>query len=240
MLEKHRKNRRGTKNLLDRARWAGYAAAGAATLMGTHEAAEAGIHYSGPVNHVVNGATSSRYVNAATFPIDANGDGKVDLVFSHQGVLSSTYSAAFGAAFVFGPIPPGVGQVAGFSVQGPQRTYAYAYNLPKGNLINSLPFVSGGTMAFTSGFTYSQFVDSDGYVGFKFESDEGTHFGWVQVDMDASPVNAFTVVDYAWGDVGDDVFAGEVPEPGSLGLLATGAVGLMLWRRKRRGKKPAA
>ena len=40
-----RKNRRQKTSLLSKARWAGYAAAGAATVLGTYEAADAGITY---------------------------------------------------------------------------------------------------------------------------------------------------------------------------------------------------
>ena len=59
--------------------------------------------------------------------------------------------------------------------------------------------------------------------------------------MEGLPWNAYTVVDYAYADAGESILAGqtEVPEPGTLGLLATGAIGLLLWRRKR-SKKDAA
>ena len=43
-------------------------------------------------------------------------------------------------------------------------------------------------------------------------------------------------VGYGWGDPGETIFAGQrpnIPEPGSLGLLAFGAIGLMAWRKNR-------
>jgi MYXO-CTERM domain-containing protein len=50
--------------------------------------------------------------------------------------------------------------------------------------------------------------------------------------------NTFEVVDYAYGDPGDRVFAGQMSDSGappvleSLGGLALGAVGLLAWRRR--------
>ena len=51
--------------------------------------------------------------------------------------------------------------------------------------------------------------------------------------MNGSPDNSYTMVDYAWGDVGDTILTGQVPEPGSLALLAVGAVGLARLARQR-------
>ncbi len=64
--------------------------------------------------------------------------------------------------------------------------------------------------------------------------------GWARVAFDDATVRPkgltydFTLVDYAFGDVGDQVKAGQlqVPESGSsLGLLALGAAGILASRR---------
>jgi hypothetical protein len=58
--------------------------------------------------------------------------------------------------------------------------------------------------------------------------------------MSGSPDNHYTMVDYAWGDVGDVIVTGQIPEPGSLALLAVGAVGLLAWQKQRpKGAKAA-
>jgi hypothetical protein len=51
--------------------------------------------------------------------------------------------------------------------------------------------------------------------------------------MNGSPLNSFTMVDYAWADPGETILTGQIPEPGSLGLLALGALGLVAWRKQR-------
>jgi hypothetical protein len=87
-------------------------------------------------------------------------------------------------------------------------------------------------------------------------------YGWVRIKWGGctfgkSLVNKFILMDYAWGDPGDKIKAGQKgphdddtqvePQPvkkpaaapqadsqGSLGLLALGAVGLRAWRKSRR------
>jgi hypothetical protein len=86
-------------------------------------------------------------------------------------------------------------------------------------------------MAYNGGYGGDQFLDAGmAFIGVQFDGDR---FGWVRVNMSGSPLNAFTIVDYAYGGHGEAINAGQVPEPGSLGLLAMGATGLAAWRRRR-------
>jgi hypothetical protein len=235
-----RKNRRQKTSLLSRARWAGYAAAGAAAFLGTHESADAGIIY---VNEYLDASVDfvTRY---DPWSVDLNGDHQPDLLMMHSG---STYKQVkFGVARANTSQFSGMAKIAGFKGQG----YSYASRLRFGSAVSTKggqprSFLKMGTMAYWNGYTYSQFLqattDKD-YIGFSFDAGAGTQYGWVQVKMETgAPHNAFTVVAYAIGEVGEKITAGEaVPEPGSLGLLATGGIGLLLWRRRRRGNHPKA
>ena len=89
-----------------------------------------------------------------------------------------------------------------------------------------------------TGRSYGQFLDRGyGLVGFKFNNGAGVQYGWVRVRMEGGHNHMFSIVDYAYGDPGEPVLAGQrgpntfAPELESLGGLALGAVGLLAWRR---------
>ncbi len=235
MRNDQNRNRRRSKGAPSTSRWAAYAAAGAATALGSAELAEAGITYHGPLNAYLDASTNT-YTQYRTHLVDVNNDGVDDVQFLHVGALS--YGAPIGAAYAFGM---GGAEIAGFL----DGRYPYAYNLAltpyRSEAVNARDFQTAGTMAFTSGFTYSQFLDQGkAFIGFSFDAGEGTQYGWLQVEMTGAPHNALTILDWAYAGVGEEILPGQVPEPGSLGLLATGALGLLLWRRTRRKNHSAA
>jgi len=93
-----------------------------------------------------------------------------------------------------------------------------------------------GNMAFkTSKGDGGSFLNTFGkYLGVKFTIGANTNYGWIQVDVGGTsePTNA-VIKGYAYNDVGGgSITAGQVPEPGSLALLALGAAGLASWRKK--------
>jgi hypothetical protein len=217
--------RRRKRSLLDRTRWAAYAAAGAATAIGTTEVAEAAIIYR-DLNIPLDACIIEGTLKSASTFVDANLDGVDDVSFLHLGRLSN--GVPKGIAAVYGV---NNGEIAGFTA----GSSLYARNLAFSAEVKSQNFQSYGVMAFIAGFDNSEFKEPGlGYVGFKFDKDGGTHYGWISVNMAGVSGNAFTILGVAYNDVaGEGILAG-VPEPGSLGLLATGAVGMLLWRRARR------
>ncbi|MHB8973616.1 MAG: PEP-CTERM sorting domain-containing protein [Pirellulaceae bacterium] len=225
MLKTSLRNRRQRDSLLSKARWAGYAAAGAAAVLGAHESAEAGIVY-----RQVNGSTgvyldSSDASAVSDYRIDVNDDNVDDLQLQHW----KDQPTGFFGAVAFGlPDSPDQAGIAGSA--------SFASNFyPNGYVEKSgLTFGSFGTMAF--GASEGNFLEpGDGYIGFSFKTSGNSRYGWLRVTMKGADLkNAFTIRDFAYEDTGEGIQAGDVPEPGSLGLLATGAVGLLLWRRCRR------
>lgn len=219
------KNRRGEVRVSS-TRLAAYAASGAAATLGAASVTNAAITYVDLAPDVVlNDTTTDGYAVAQNLVFG----GTHNLALGHG---LGTVNAATGYAIFDSDAlaTPGV-DVAGFAV----GSFNYARNLPYGANIAAQAFLAagvGGTMAYNTGFTNSQFLSPGiGFIGVRFS---GNRYGWVRVRMDSgAPLNNFTILDYAFGDAGDQLTAGAVPEPTSLAALALGSVGLAAFRGRR-------
>ena len=114
-------------------------------------------------------------------------------------------------------------------------------------MISARPFVPGarGILFTFDGFdcgggNRGQFGEEIGFIGFKFNNGNGDQYGWARIKLGGFDLDlAYKLLDYAYGDVGDRIKAGQkssnemVPAEGSLGGLALGAAGLLAWRKSR-------
>ena len=106
-----------------------------------------------------------------------------------------------------------------------------AANLPLDVQIDATSAFSGdgfyGGVAIPDGQT--------GFIGFKFDPDvpagAQTYYGWFRMSVNST--TGGRVIDWAYDNTGAGIKAGAVPEPGSLAMLAMGALGLSRWRRRR-------
>ncbi|MBA3963185.1 MAG: hypothetical protein H0X40_14975 [Chthoniobacterales bacterium] len=222
-------------NSIGKSRWATYTAAGIATALGGAHAADAEIHYSGPLHEKFDALPQS--TQEGFFPLE----GGARLAFDFGRAESGD-----GAAFF--DIEGGVlhdSLVESFRGTQPGGVSGLRYpsKLAAHDPISSGNFVAGSAspfafLAFHGGLGGSQWLArGPGFIGFRFDAGNGIQYGWARVKMFGAPDNRFQVIDYAWGDPGEPVSAGQLksrtqaPQSGALGFLALGAAGLAAWRR---------
>jgi MYXO-CTERM domain-containing protein len=235
---KSRKRQHGKIDVVARGRWVAYAAAAAATNLAAAHTAEAEIHYSGPINQNLAGR------HDVTIPLDPAGG---SFLAGHNNYVagSSSFSAG-GVAFLYFH---GLQSAAVAGATCSEDTVC-ASNLQRGDVISVRPFAQRlGVLAYDFYFNFWNSFGNFRYhglglVGFKFNNGAGDQYGWVRVKMFGPRRNKFTVVDFAYGDPGERVSAGQksssesAPSLESVGGLALGAAGLLAWRRRRRQVRP--
>jgi hypothetical protein len=217
-------------------RWAAYATAGVASAFTCANSAEATIHYSGPINRIFNGC-----LETATFRLDRAGD---FIRLRHSSLVCSSRGYSGSGFFNVGGLAGA--SIAGFYNECPFNPVS-ASNLERGQLISHRPVVPAQTQSAVltgeGSICNGQFAGRGiGYIGFKFNNGSGDQFGWARIQTQAAISHHFILRDYAYGDVGDRIRAGQksghemVTDEGSLGWLALGAVGLLAWRKSRSRK----
>ncbi len=218
------------------ARWLAYASAGAATALTGVSPAEADIHYSGRVD-VSFPANENKSV---ALPLDQAGD---SIIFERS--INDGAADFFGAAGL---------KSGAFLGSYPVFSYAYVWRIKNRNehrYISQGHFTNGafgfgtlGTMikGDRSSLNWRWHGKGTDFVGFRFNNGSGRQYGWARVRLDGSDSDfSFTVLDYAWADPGEPIKAGQtsssaaavMPDQGFLGLLAIGASGVALWRRRK-------
>jgi hypothetical protein len=189
-------------NSISTGRWTAYVAAAAASSFAGAGSAEAEIHYSGEVfiKLIGNARSSLPLSNGASL------------------VFEKTFQSTFFQNFHF--LMKGV-------ISGSGRSYfydgyhrAFLSNLPSGENVSAGRFnsvagkpVFGVLIHFFSCGAFSPiFGPNRGFVGFRFNTGNGTQYGWARIETRAVGIHRrvhAVIKDYAWGDVGDAILAGQ-------------------------------
>ena len=242
--------------------WALYSAAGASALAAAAAASTdivyASVIYSGVQNIGAGPVFAPNGYDGASVNIDGAGLAEFFLG-AERGTFSSfsnsqTYRYNQGGAF----LQPNTAIAAFPFIQSTSG------GLPASLAAGAPISYSAGYFGFFGGLRYKvgptsgspSFVDGNflagqtGIAGFSFNPGDGFHYGWIRLLVGEDEIgypNQVTAIDWAYESVaGQRILAGQtedtpVPEPGSLALLATGAVGVAAWRRRRAEQpKPTA
>jgi hypothetical protein len=191
------------------------AAAAGAAVVGTAQTAEAGIVWSGAVNLPIALTTNGLYLNVV------------------NGAINEPGNTTGGSVPGWDINPYGSTSLIMFNAVAPANPTYVMGNIAPGTPISGASVFGSGTV--TNGAPYN-LNSSNNLFGFRFVNESAGNqlqYGWFRVALGASTSTAGrAVVEYAYENTGQPINAGAVPAPGSLALLALGAVGLTGRRRK--------
>jgi len=203
---------------------AAYSTAAGAVLLGASSASGAIIHTD------LSAVILSQSIGTTTYNVDVNGDTKFtieqfkfDTSWSSGKISNGTANASWvgnnNASAGVNALNSGANVKTNTSWG--QLSSGSNWNLASSNSSSS---ITGGNFLGTTGK----------YIGIRFADDGNTHYGWIQLDI-ASDASEITINGWAYNDVANGaITAGQeaVPEPSSLALLAAGAVGIRLLRKR--------
>jgi hypothetical protein len=210
---------------VDEKRLLAYAAAAGAVLAAAGPA-DASIVYSGIQNLEVRNNSVPAYItggNAITFTHKST----QTISFSNRGAyvtgnLANNLALAMTTSGSLARLPQNAPINANISVWNNGRALLFSKYLTR---TSYGPFAYGRT----------------GYIGFRFSAGGGNYnYGWIQINPNIT--TSYTIKDWAYQDAVDkSINAGQivddpaaVPEPSTLALLALGAGGLAIMRRRKK------
>jgi hypothetical protein len=214
-----------------------YAAVAGAGLLAAAPGAQAGVIYNS------TGFTNN-YPGATGFNIDLNDDGTNDFWFvTYVGSSNRSFLGygSWGAQLLHNDVPSEAQFVPGSTLIGKSKGPWWLDD----RLARAAGYYSFSLSTWVPLGVSGQFANAgEGYLGVRIPTagHPGSYnYGWIRFDITASdqtpdlPIGV-TVRGWAYETAMDTaIHAGDegVPEPGSLGLLAGGILGLAAWRRRK-------
>lgn len=225
--------------LLNR-RWLTYTLAAGAGVLATSQSASAGIIFT----------PEDIFFTSGTVFIDFNHDGINDFKFTVFGQPGSVFQTlkvsgnGNAGAGVVGKLGSAAALASGVAI-GPHDPFRATKSA---SLLMAEVFENSSTATSLRGKWGNA---GDKFLGLRFDINGQAHYGWAEFDVVGfvNPIfgGAFldaTLLGYAFDTVPNQAIAAgkttfsttfsTTPEPGTLGLLALGSLGLAAWRRRKR------
>lgn len=233
--------------------------AGAVALAGGSSAYGAIINVNTPADLTNTPGGGGAIPNFSTFTgtyafWDVNGDGTNDFEFTNR--YPNTAAGSYGVVWQMGMNAPTTATTSTSGVVGYQGAFVrYGSALNAGVSIGTggafstaQQLVLGSQYSYGpdgiynyGGFANSVAPGTQRYAGFRFNAADGTHYGWIQLSVNAGIID-FTNAAYE-STPGVAILTGAaaaVPEPGTMAALAFGAATVAGTVIKRRRKQAAA
>lgn len=140
---------------------------------------------------IITGGSSSRY--GADDSIDVNGDGNFDFKFLFGAVSGATDTTFYGGACIKGDVLTYTQNLGTTPTVFTTVLNSRDKISPSSTIWSTLGFMAGTLETTNIGIAGS----GDKLIGFRFNADDGTHYGWMKVNIPDNYIS-LTVVELAY------------------------------------------